>query len=105
MDIDSIDQSDELRKGIDLRLGLSPSVVVLPVAHQTLHRRELHTLRAIGNRFRFRPVCRAKAASKITDRLLRNMDTEWTNGSIAGTARRGCGDGVPVGGLAGLGMK
>ena len=43
----AVDLGEELRKGIELGLGLPPVVVRLPVAHELLDLRLLRALRSI----------------------------------------------------------
>ena len=47
VDVDAVDLGRELRQGVELRLGLAPVVVVLPVVRELVQRRQLHALRPI----------------------------------------------------------
>ena len=95
-----VDLGDELRQGIQPRLHLAPVVVVRPVAHELLHRRELHALRLIGNGLTIRPARRRETAAQIEQILLGHADVERANrpthASLRGMqrqqARYACGD-------------
>src|SRR2546425_8799170 len=47
VDVHAVDLGRELGQGVELRLGLAPVVVGLPVARELLNRRQLHALRPI----------------------------------------------------------
>src|SRR5215831_13882061 len=79
MDVDSVDRRDELGKGVQLRLQLSPVVVLAPVANQLLELPELSALRAVGDGFLVGPARRLNAPAEIDECLLRNVDPKRSN--------------------------
>jgi len=105
MDVQPIDVGEELRQGIQLRLDLAPVVPALPVAHQALHRRQLDTLRSIGNGFLFRPVRSGQAPAQVRNCLVRDMHLERANSTLAAARREGRRLHIVVHRLAGLGAK
>ena len=79
MNVQPIDLGDELRQGVELGLALAPVVFRRPIAREFLHRRELHALRLICDRFPLRPSGARNASTEIDERVFRNVDTEWPN--------------------------
>ena len=79
MNVQPIDVRDEIRNGVDLRLGLAPVVVGGPVARELLHRRELDTLRFIVDRFLLGPLRRLDAPAQIGEIGFRKAHMKRTN--------------------------
>src|SRR5438132_4875968 len=79
MNVEPIDLGDEMRQGVQFRLDLAPVVICPPIAREFLHRRKLHALRWILDRFPLRPLCRAYAPAQIDERLFWNVDSEWAD--------------------------
>src|SRR5690348_10850025 len=65
MDVEAVDLGDELWDCTQSRFELAPVVVGAPIPRQRLHRRQLHTLRCIVDRFTFWPPCLDDAPSQI----------------------------------------
>ena len=61
VDVDAVDRRDELRPGVQLRLGLAPVVVRAPVADELLQLGQPRALRPIGNRLPVGPAGRRDA--------------------------------------------
>src|SRR5215813_818933 len=124
MNVEPIDLGNELRQGVQFRLGLAPVVIGRPIAREFLRRRELHALRLISDVFPLRPLRRVDAPAEVVERLLWDVDAEgadcgwvggppsvrWVQGGflahradcvISGRMRRECppGLGAAVGGL------
>ena len=89
VDVEPVDLGLELRQRVQSRLALAPVVIARPVAGELLHRRQLHTLRPIGDEFPRGPAGRLDAAVQFFDLPLGNFDSEW-----ADPARRARGRGV-----------
>ena len=79
VDVYSIDRCHELRQRLQLRLALAPVVIRRPIACEFLHRRQLHTLRCICDRFLVRPTCGRDAFAHVGDRFFRKVDVEGTD--------------------------
>ncbi len=84
MDVNAVDVRHELRIRIEFRLGLPPIVIFRPIVGEFLHRRELHALRCIRDRFLFRPTRRRNAPLEIDKRLLRSVEVEWADCFVVG---------------------
>src|SRR5215471_1204920 len=80
MNVQPINPGNELRIRIEFRLHLAPVVVRSPVANQLLHGRELDALRFVRDRFLFGPLSRGQAPAKVSERLVREVDAEGTDG-------------------------
>ena len=89
MNVQPIDLGDELWQGVQSRLHLPPVVFRPPIARECLHRRELHALRRIRDRFPFRPLGRADAPAQFGKFRFRNIDLKRTNSGLI-TARLLC---------------
>ena len=81
VDIEPVDLGDELRQGIELRLGLAPVVVGAPVADELLELCQLDALRPVVDRLPVGPPRGRDAAGAGRRGLPRGMRTE--NGRIA----------------------
>ena len=66
----------KLRQGVQFRLALAPVVICRPIARERLHRRELHALRCICDRFPFRPPGRRHTSAQINEQLFRSVESE-----------------------------
>src|SRR5882672_1114781 len=85
MNVQSIDLGDELRQGLQLRLDLAPVVLCRPIARESLSRRELHSLRLIGDRLPLRPPCRVDALAQLGKFRFRNIIyMKRTNAGLTG---------------------
>src|SRR5688500_9508576 len=84
LNVESLDRCNELRQGIQLRLGLPPVVVSSPVAHECLDLRQLHALGLISDRLPIWPTCREYSSAKVHKFRFRNVDAKGTD----------CGSGV-----------
>ena len=62
-----------------LRLALAPVVFGRPIARELLHRRELHALRCIRDRFPLRPLRRVDAPAQLGELRFRNIHMKRTN--------------------------
>ena len=82
MNVEPVDLGDELRQGFQLRLALAPVVICRPIVRELLHRRELHALRCIRDRFPFGPPCRGDAPAEVGEFLFRNVDVEGTDSVV-----------------------
>ena len=76
MNVEPVDLGDELRQGVEPRLHLAPVVIRRPIAREFLHRRKLHALRCVRDRFPVRPSRGGDAPAKVVDLLLREADGE-----------------------------
>ena len=79
MNVQPVDLGDELRQGVQSRLDLAPVVFGRPIARELLHRRELHALRCIRDRFPFGPPCRVDAPAQFGQFRFRNIHMKRTN--------------------------
>ena len=93
VDVHAVDLGRELGQGVELRLGLAPVVVGLPVARELLHRRELHALGAIFDELLAGPARRGDAAAQLDELLFRHVDVE---GAYCGLFPNWCGHGGPL---------
>ena len=84
VNVQPIDLGDELRQGVQSRLALAPVVLRRPIARELLHRRELHALRCIRDRFPFRPPGRVDAPAQFGEFRFRNIHLKRTNGGVVG---------------------
>ena len=76
VDVHAVDLRHELRKGVQLRLGLSPVVVRRPVADERFERRELHALRPILDELLGGPPGRRETPAEVGEVRLRHVDAE-----------------------------
>src|SRR6266516_3807331 len=76
VDVQPIDLGLELWQRVQSRLAPAPVVLGRPVAREVLYRRQLHTLRPIGDEFPGRPARRINAAAQLVDLALRYFDSE-----------------------------
>ena len=76
VDVDPVDLGLELRQRVQSRFAPAPVVFVRPVAGELLQRRQLHTLRAIGDELLARPTSRLDAAAQFVELVLGNLDSE-----------------------------
>src|SRR3954452_2301033 len=90
MNVQPVNLGDELREGVQPRLSVTPVIVAPPVANEFPHRRQLHALRVIGDRFLFGPAPGGDAATQVVEVLLRDGGLERTD---CGSDRRGVGHG------------
>ena len=63
-------------RAFNLASHLAPVVFCPPIARERLHRRELHALGRICDRFPFRPLCRVDAPAQFVERLLGSSEAE-----------------------------
>ena len=89
VDVEPVDLGDELRKAVQLRLGLTPIVLGRPIARELLRRRELNALRRIGHRFALGPFGRLDAPPQVAELRIRSFEAERMNVSSL-TARHLC---------------
>ena len=83
VNVQSTDLGHELRQGVQPVFDLAPVVFRLPVMGEFLHRRELHALRFIRDRFPVRPLRCAYAPAKIDKLHFRDVHSERANAGIA----------------------
>src|SRR5262245_2283103 len=88
MNVEPINLGNELRYGVQFRLGLAPVVLRRPIAREFLHRCELHALRLIRDVFPLRPLRRVDAPAEIVERLLWDVNAEGMDCGC-GSVRRG----------------
>ena len=79
MNVQPVDRGDELRQGVQCRFDLAPVVIRRPIAREFLHRRELHALRFIRDRFPFGPPGGVDAPAQFGQFGFRNIDLERTD--------------------------
>jgi hypothetical protein len=48
----------------------------VPIAREFLHRRELHALRRVRDRFLLRPLCRGDPPAEVRESLVGHLDPE-----------------------------
>jgi hypothetical protein len=82
VDVDPVDLGRELGERVELRLGLAPVVVGLPVARERLERRQLHALRPIFDELLAGPACRRYASAEVVQVLLRNVNAEGAHSGL-----------------------
>ena len=68
LDVEAIDLGDELRQGIQLRLGLAPVVIRSPIADERLDPGQLHALGLIGDGLPVGPTGGGDAATEVDER-------------------------------------
>ena len=66
-------------RAFSLRLAFAPVVFGRPVAREFLHRRELHALRCIRDRFPLRPLCRVDPPAQFGEVRFRNIHMKRMN--------------------------
>src|SRR5687768_4584335 len=79
MNVHPVDLGHELRYGVQSRLTFLPVVIRLPIACEFLHRRELHTLRFIPDRFPLGPLGRFDALAQAANFRSREAHTKWAD--------------------------
>ena len=84
LDVEPVDLGDELRQGIQLRLGLAPVVIRSPIADERLDLVQLHALGLIGDSLPVGPTGGRDAATEVDQRLLGHVDAEGTDGAAVG---------------------
>jgi hypothetical protein len=84
VDVQPVDLGRELRQHVQSRLAPAPVVLGRPVPREVLQRRQLHTLRPIGNEFPGRPACRIDAAAQLDEIGIRETDGEPADGAVFG---------------------
>ena len=82
MDVESVDLGDEMRQRVQLRLAFAPIVICRPIVREFLHRRELHALRCVRDRFPLGPSCRRDASAEIDELLFRNVDVKRADSAV-----------------------
>ena len=82
VDVEAVDRRQELRVGVQLRLGLAPVVIRLPALHQLLDGRQAHALRPVRDGLPVGPAGRRQTAAKIGEVLLGNRHAEGTDGGV-----------------------
>src|SRR6478736_5062066 len=87
VDVQPVDLGLELRQRVQSRLAPAPVVLGRPVARQVLYRRQLHTLRPIGDDFPSRPARRIDAAAHLVDLALRYFDSERPDRALRARSR------------------
>ena len=65
--------------GVQPRLALAPVVLRRPIAREGLHRRELHALRCVRDRFPFGPPGRVDAPAQFEQFRFRNIHLKRAN--------------------------
>ena len=83
VDVQPVELGLELRQRVQSRFTLAPVVLGRPEPGERLRRRQLHTLRAIGDEFLGRPTSRIDATAKVVDRLLLELNRERLHGRVA----------------------
>ena len=83
VDVHAVDLGRELRQRVQSRLEAPEVVFGRPVAHQRLHRRELHTLRAVVDELAGRPARRRDACTQVLELRLGSFDREWADRGVA----------------------
>ena len=76
VDAQPVDLGRELRYGVQPRLALAPVVLVVPVARDRLHRRQLHTLRGILDALLLGPARRGDPRPQVLEVRLGELDRE-----------------------------
>src|SRR5262245_6300144 len=79
MNIETVDLGDEVRHGVEPRLGLAPVVFRAPVASQLLDGRERHALREIRDGLAVGQARRANTPAQIVEVRLGKVDAEGTD--------------------------
>ena len=79
VDVDAVDLGLELRQRVELRLGLAPVVVGLPVARELLQGRQLDALRPICDQLLGGPARLPDAPAQVVDLRFWNLDVERTD--------------------------
>src|SRR5439155_2492175 len=87
VNVHAINLGDELRQGVQFGFYLAPVVICRPIPRELLHRRELHTLRCVRDRFPSRPLGGVYAPAKIGEGRFWNVDMERAD--LAGEIRGG----------------
>src|SRR2546429_2680015 len=76
MNVEPIDLGHELREGIQPRLEPPEVIVGAPVAHEFLHRRQLHALRSICDGLLVGPASGQHTSAQLDEVFFRNIDAE-----------------------------
>ena len=79
VDVDPVDPGHKLRKGVQLRLGLAPVIVLFPVAHEFPQPCDLHALRRIGDGFLVGPAGRSQAPLQVGEIGVGELDLKRPN--------------------------
>jgi hypothetical protein len=79
LNVQPIDVGYKLRKGVQLRLHLSPVVIGRPIVRELLHGRELDALRRITDRLFARPPCCRYAPTEFNELVFWNVDVEGSD--------------------------
>ena len=87
VNVQPVDLGLELRQRVQSRLAPAPVVLGRPVAREVLYRRQLHTLRPIGDEFPGRPARRIDAAAQLVDLALRYFDPERPDRALRARSR------------------
>jgi hypothetical protein len=85
VDLDPVDLARELGQGVELRLGLAPVVVGLPVARELLQRRQLYALRPIFDELLVGPARGRDASAEVDELLFRHVDAEGSDCALSPT--------------------
>src|SRR5215208_5384739 len=91
VNVQPIDLGDEVRQSLQFRLALAPVVLVVPVARERLHRRQLHALRGILDGLLLGPARRRDARPQVLELRLRDADVEGADGGVLGRCAWRCG--------------
>ncbi len=91
VDVEAVDLGDELRERVQPRLETSHVVLVGPVAHERLDRRELDALRGVRDGLILGEAGLAQAAAQVLQRAVGDVDAELAD---RGCFHRGCGHAV-----------
>src|SRR3546814_5488016 len=74
VNVELVDFGDEVREGVQPRLDLAPVIFARPIAGELLHRRELHALRIVIDRFGVGPSRRRDPPLEVSQILLGRME-------------------------------
>ena len=80
VDVEAVDLGHELRDGVEPRLEPAEVVVVGPVPHERLHRRERDALRQVADGLLLGPARRLESSAQVIEVALRHLHPERTNG-------------------------
>src|SRR5215467_10603267 len=87
VDVQPVDLGLELWQRVQSRLAAAPVVVGRPVAREVLYRRQLHTLRPIGDEFLGWPARRIDAAAQLVEFALSYFDSERPDRALGARSR------------------
>src|SRR5215216_447916 len=91
VDVQPVDLGYEVRQSLQFRLALAPVVLVVPVARERLHRRQLHALRGILDGLLLGPARRRDTRPQVLELRLRDADVEGADGGVLGRCAWLCG--------------